>query len=388
MKQTFGLVRRPWGVFYLKNKITGVQTSLKTGDKHEAQRILQAHNESANQPHFNLSLARVYLNGADPKLATRTWQEVMENIVSKRTDETRRRWEVAIKDRNFDYLRNLAVCETRPEHFDRVLADGKVSTNVYLRRIHNHALGMEWLLKSVIPRLQWPRPVFKAKRAITADEHAAIVEREQNSERRDFYELLWHTGASQTDAACLRDGDIDWNTRTISYARAKLKSRGGIGIKPALIRFGAEVETILQRRPQAGALFPYLCTVRAGDRATEFRQRCEWLKIKGVSLHSYRYAWAERALKCGYPERFAQQALGHNSKAVHHAYSKRAEVTVPSLDDWEREWGKNAQSKAQQRLLPVEFGQPNTSNESPAASTTWIKCNPGDPSVFDASSFK
>ena len=72
MKQAFGLVRRPWGVFHLKHKITGQQTSLKTNDKHEAQRILQAHNESECQPHFNLSLARVYLNGADPKLATRT----------------------------------------------------------------------------------------------------------------------------------------------------------------------------------------------------------------------------------------------------------------------------------------------------------------------------
>jgi len=49
---------------------------------------------------------------------------------------------------------------------------------------------MEWLLKSVIPRLQWPKPVFKAKRAITAEEHAAIVAREPNAERRDFYELL------------------------------------------------------------------------------------------------------------------------------------------------------------------------------------------------------
>jgi len=29
MKQAFGLVRRPWGVFYLKNKTTGVQTSLQ-----------------------------------------------------------------------------------------------------------------------------------------------------------------------------------------------------------------------------------------------------------------------------------------------------------------------------------------------------------------------
>ena len=66
----------------------------------------------------------------------------------------------------------------------------KCPSNVYLRRIHNYALGMEWLLKSVIPRLQWPKPVFKAKRAITAEEHAAIVAREPNAERRDFYELL------------------------------------------------------------------------------------------------------------------------------------------------------------------------------------------------------
>jgi integrase len=77
-----------------------------------------------------------------------------------------------------------------------------------------------------------------------------------------------------------------------------------------------------------------------------------------VSLHSYRYAWAERALKCGYPERFAQQALGHNSKAVHRAYSKHAEVTVPSLDDWEREWGKNSPRHIQPALLPVDFRPP------------------------------
>jgi hypothetical protein len=185
MKQQFGLIQRPWGVYYLKNKVTGEQTSLKTRDKHEAERLLQAHNESESQPHFNLALARVYINGADPKLISRTWQEVMQHIVEKKTDETRRRWEVAIKDKNFDYIRNLPVAETRPEHFDRALDDGKVSTNVYLRRIHNHALGMEWLLKSVIPRLQWPRPIFGEKRAITSAEHAAIVARELNPERRD-----------------------------------------------------------------------------------------------------------------------------------------------------------------------------------------------------------
>jgi integrase len=95
--------------------------------------------------------------------------------------------------------------------------------------------------------------------------------------------------------------------------------------------------------------------VQSLDRATEFHQRRQGLGIEGVSLHSYRYAWAERALKCGYPERFAQQALGHNSKAVHHAYSKHAEVTVPSLDGWEKQWKENPQKIAKPAVVQVDF---------------------------------
>lgn len=47
------------------------------------------------------------------------------------------------------------------------------------------------------------------------------------------------------------------------------------------------------------------------------------------------YAWAERAKTCGYPERFAQEALGHNSKAVHRAYARKAKVLIPSLEVYE-----------------------------------------------------
>jgi integrase len=60
------------------------------------------------------------------------------------------------------------------------------------------------------------------------------------------------------------------------------------------------------------------------------------LGIAAVTLHSYRYAWAERAKQCGYPERFAQEALGHNSKAVHRAYARKAQVVLPPLEEYER----------------------------------------------------
>lgn len=33
----------------------------------------------------------------------------------------------------------------------------------------------------------------------------------------------------------------------------------------------------------------------------------------------------------------AQEALGHNSKAVHRAYAKRAQVKIPSLEDYKRQ---------------------------------------------------
>jgi hypothetical protein len=77
--------------------------------------------------------------------------------------------------------------------------------------------------------------------------------------------------------------------------------------------------------------------VRANDRATEFRSRCRQLGIQDVTLDSYRYAWAERAKVVGMPERFAQGALGHNSKAVHRAYAKRALMNIPSLEEYEKQ---------------------------------------------------
>jgi hypothetical protein len=56
---------------------------------------------------------------------------------------------------------------------------------------------------------------------------------------------------------------------------------------------------------------------------------------------------AKRVIECGiYPERFAQEALGHNSKAVHRAYAKRALMKIPSLEDYERKAEGAAVAKA------------------------------------------
>jgi integrase len=78
-----------------------------------------------------------------------------------------------------------------------------------------------------------------------------------------------------------------------------------------------------------GPLFPTFSKLKEGHRSTHFRRSCRKAGVEGVSLHSYRYALAERARIAGYPERFAQEARGHNSKAVHRAYARNAQVVLP-----------------------------------------------------------
>jgi hypothetical protein len=102
----------------------------------------------------------------------------------------------------------------------------------------------------------------------------------------------------------------------------------------ASMELGPEAWAVIEWSPKTGPLFPYLRTVRACDRATEFKQRWGRLGITGVWLHCCRYRWAGCAANTGYPERYATSAVGH-SKAVHKAYARKVQGELPSLEIYE-----------------------------------------------------
>ncbi len=330
MKTRYRLIRRGIrnNAFYCVDTTTGKRTSLGTADKHEARQIVEAKNQAERQPVLNLQIAKAYLAGTDNGTATRTWQNALDALINTKLGANQHRWRTAAKDRAFVPLLGRIIIETPGELLLAALQAGKVSTNVYLRRLHNFCVDMNWLPWPLIPKRQWPAVTFKEKRAITLAEHQKILAAEVNPERKALYQLCWHLGASQGDIAILKGEDVDWQNGTVSFSRKKT------GV-PVIVHLGADALNLFKDLPAEGLLFPYLATVRAGDRATEFRSRCRQLGIHGVTLHSYRYAWAERAKICGYPERFAQEALGHNSKAVHRAYAKRALMKLPSLQEYE-----------------------------------------------------
>jgi hypothetical protein len=95
------------------------------------------------------------------------------------------------------------------------------------------------------------------------------------------------------------------NGHLIYYSVRTQRTRKKTGV-PVLVHLGGEALNLFKDLPGEGPLIPNLSRVRAGDRATEFASRCRQLGIIDVTLHSYRYAWAERAKTRATPERFAQ----------------------------------------------------------------------------------
>ncbi len=344
MKRAFRLFPRN-GVYYSEDTKTGKQKSLFTRDPEEADRLINAMNEAArNSASINLQIGRIYIAAADPKAATRTWEDVYEAILPTVKGPTLERWEKVEKDKALGSLWKIRVLETQPMDFLGALNIGTVSTNVFLRRLNNFAFGMGWMPTQVLPKKLWPKVQYKEKRAIKLEEHTSILLHEKNVEKNKYWDLSWHLGASQTDVAWLHAEDINWVERTIFYRRRKSKSA-------ALQRFGKKVEALLRTLPTSGPLFPKMKEMRASDRATEFKRACKRADVSGVTHHCYRYAWAERALLAGFEERYAQAALGHGSKAVARAYAKRAPLILPSLEEYEE---RNAGNK----VIPL----PNQAN--------------------------
>jgi hypothetical protein len=120
----------------------------------------------------------------------------------------------------------------------KVLGVGCVSTNIFLRRLHNFSLDMGWLPWPILAKKRWPKIHFKEKRAVTAAERHAVATGETNPERRTYYECCWHLGAAQTDVSNLAAEDIDWPNRNVSFHRQKT----GVA---SIVRFGDALEVVL-----------------------------------------------------------------------------------------------------------------------------------------------
>ena len=111
--------------------------------------------------------------------------------------------------------------------------------NQYLKCLQNIAVGMGWSKTILPPKLWPPRKKLPKRRAITKDEHGKILASEKNPEHGDYYQIIWETGAAQSDAANFSAMNINWQQRRFSYIRMKTGER-------CTIQFGPRLEALLR----------------------------------------------------------------------------------------------------------------------------------------------
>jgi hypothetical protein len=337
MQNRYRMYRRNGTAYYAKDKTTGRAEALGTTERAEAQRLLNAKNQATEQPHLNVAMARVYLSCKTPEMLDRTWNDVFVDMELSYHGPTLKRWRTQMSCAPFQVLRKLKLLETDGTHFLSVLRHPRAGTSAHkwLRILHNRALDLGWLLTPVLARKLWPRLRTKKTKAITAEQHARLVATEPDNEFRLYLEMLWEIGGAQTDTARLRRDNVDIYNRRLTYTRQKLEN---IGQGSVAIVIGDDLMRILDQCPKEEWLFPTLAQQDDKVRASRFRKRADRLGFKEISLHSYRYAWAQRAKTFGMPMREAMAHLGHGSKAIHLAYSQQAEVVNLPLEFYEKQW--------------------------------------------------
>lgn len=168
--------------------------------------------------------------------------------------------------------------------------------------------------QAILSKRDWPKIRYASRHGITREQHEAILRVTAGREYRLYYE------------------------------RQKLRSRGQGN---ACLVIGTALQTLLQELPSEGPLFPHLITLGESDRSSYFCRRRAAAKLpKVIVLHSYRYAWAERAQAAGMPEREAMAHLGHGSKGVHRAYAKAADRVTMPLEWYEEQTSKSSSTSA------------------------------------------
>jgi len=314
MKQSFRLYREN-GVYYCQDmprasrRACTPMTSRRRG-------ILHAKNEAGQMGTLNLQIARAYMVASDPLMPERTWRDVIRSIIEEKTGPTRDT--LGEHGKGQGPGRSLE-CPGRANTGRSAVKDAQawhVSTNVFLRRLHNHALAMNWLAWGILARKQWPKVVYGEKRGITLEEHHQIHRAGEKPERRDYTNccLGFWEAPRRMSHRCMPRMLLEGPARCFIAGRKNAgmrSSASGIKRQP------------FWRGGRSRSAFPVSDHDREKYRATEFKQRCRGLGIEGVTLHSYRYGWAERARHLWLSERHAQSGLGHGSKAVARAYAKK-----------------------------------------------------------------
>src|SRR4051812_9061661 len=114
MKKAYRMFRRGQ-FYYIQKNGSNYQRSLGTTDRKEAKELLEAENKASQSARLNLDVGLAYLRHANPKLATRVWQEAMDELSSHGKEVSQQRCKREMNSKSFDLIRNKVIVGTTAE---------------------------------------------------------------------------------------------------------------------------------------------------------------------------------------------------------------------------------------------------------------------------------
>lgn len=325
--------------------------SLGTKDEEQAKLNLQKELGEEILPEENakhLAMGKAHLNLVNPKLQQYTFGNLYKKWYGKKGLEpsTIQRRKDEVGRGIFKELKNRLLCDTTVESLIESRCDDLgIFARESLGELQRLAIKLGWLaLPFVAPiHIEVSYKEHRKTRAITHQEHEAFVTHERASatrpnakygtERADYYDLLFLTGAAQTDGANLKATHIDWKAKELVFHRQKTGERCAIAL-------GGRLEELLKRLPKEGQLFPNLCKLDQQKRGRDFRRHVKRMGLdkgeESLTLHSYRYHMAEWCCEVGMEMRYAQIILGHSSKTVANAYARKCKKAAPTPDTYQK----------------------------------------------------
>ncbi len=106
--------------------------------------------------------------------------------------------------------------------------------------------------------------------------------------RRNGIYFLQDNVTERQESFRTRDRNEARRICNVSFTRMKTKS-------VVQFHFGDGLANLLSDLPGEGPLFPRIAKMHEKDRAKQFMRRCKLVGVSRVSLHSYRYSWAEHS---------------------------------------------------------------------------------------------
>ena len=263
-------------------------------------------------------------------------------------------------ERRFLPLYGLKVRDIRSTHLQALINDcGALprtceQMRMTLRQIFKQAIEDDIITKNPAASLELPRHVKKEKRALTADEKAAVAAADLNERERAFVMIAFGCGLRPGELYALTWQDIDFKNAVINVNKS-IVFEGHTRPRLTFPKTNKSIRAVDAPKSVINALKAYRATTIApklfsgkdGEYKSLNGYQCEWNRIKkkiekalghetDLSMYCFRHNYASELYYADISLKEAQRLMGHNSfKMIMEVYAHldaQKENTKAKLD--------------------------------------------------------